>query len=384
MKEAGHNETYMLQLDTLRAIAVVLVIISHWFSQDHFLNRYTDNGVLGVTLFFVLSGYLITGILLKSKSSIEKGGSIKEALKTFYVRRALRIFPVYYLLLLVLLLFNIANIKESFLWHFFYLSNVHAWYTSRFPGWLSHFWSLSVEEQFYLFWPAIVLFIPRSKLIPFFITSIILSTVFRVFVSSPPFHFERFLLPGSFDSFCIGGLLAFGQQGSKNWYTWTRSNLSKLFILSFGLFLAYHAIQKKLEKPSSDYVFLGSYFLIISTMFGLVIMKCSIGVKNRFLKPVLNNKFLIYLGKISYGLYLYHNFIPYFYNLELPEFLGPFTMYVVQSLRFIILLVLATFSWYVIEKPLLKFKKRFDYKNASLKEHKEIERTRRMAFVDSK
>src|SRR5687767_3808258 len=106
------NRFYMPQLDALRAFAVFLVIISHWFSREHIVNRYTDNGTLGVTLFFVLSGYLITGILLKNKNSIEQGGSIKSALKTFYIRRSLRIFPVYYLLIFVLLIFNVADIQR--------------------------------------------------------------------------------------------------------------------------------------------------------------------------------------------------------------------------------------------------------------------------------
>src|SRR6476620_2899804 len=99
----GTNKVYYRQLDTLRAFAVGMVLLSHWFSPKHIINKYTLNGTLGVTLFFVLSGFLITGILLRTKTSIENRLSLREAFKTFYIRRSLRIFPVYYLLLFILL-----------------------------------------------------------------------------------------------------------------------------------------------------------------------------------------------------------------------------------------------------------------------------------------
>ena len=107
----SNNLEYFSQLDSLRAIAVIMVIISHWFSNEHFLNRFTANGVNGVTLFFVLSGFLITGLLLKSKYKVEEGSSMWSAFKVFYMRRSLRIFPVYYLLLFISLVFNLASLS---------------------------------------------------------------------------------------------------------------------------------------------------------------------------------------------------------------------------------------------------------------------------------
>src|SRR5438105_11085010 len=109
-KRAG----YMPQLDSLRAFAVLLVIISHWFSRQHFLNRFADNCILGVTLFFVLSGYLITNILLANKNVIDNGGLLGSAYKTFYIRRSLRIFPIYYLLIIILFSLNFSDIGKSF------------------------------------------------------------------------------------------------------------------------------------------------------------------------------------------------------------------------------------------------------------------------------
>ena len=141
------HKGYMPQLDTLRAFAVLLVIISHWMPAENILNRYLYNGISGVTLFFVLSGFLITGILLKSKEKIDAGGSMKQALKTFYIRRSLRIFPLYYLVICIAWIFNESGIRENFGWHFFYLSNFYFWKHWHWQEHLSHLWSLSVEEQ---------------------------------------------------------------------------------------------------------------------------------------------------------------------------------------------------------------------------------------------
>jgi peptidoglycan/LPS O-acetylase OafA/YrhL len=360
---------YMPQLDSLRAFAVLLVIISHWFSHDHLFNRYFANGILGVTLFFVLSGYLITGILLRSKTSIENGGSMKAAFKSFYVRRSLRIFPIYYLLLFVLLIINVADIQKSFSWHFFYLSNFYFWVKGAFGGNLSHFWSLAVEEQFYLFWPALIFFVPRSKLVTTFIALIVFSTIFRLVILNPPAHMGRFLMPASLDSFCIGALLAYGQQQSNNWYKWIAANFSILLLALSAIFIGYTFCQARIPFAAKDYVFLSSYFLLISLIFGLIILRCSVGVNNKVVKVVMNNKALIYLGKISYGLYLYHNLIPYFYNIHLAGFLSTYSYYIVQVIRLLALIGLSTLSWYVIEKPLLKLKDRFAYKPKEV--HKE-------------
>lgn len=144
MNKKERPVNYMPQLDALRAFAVLLVIISHWFNEEHFLNRYSQNGSLGVTLFFGLSGFLITGILLRNKKQVEGGNSTSRACKIFYARRALRIFPVYFLLLFILLAFNIASIRESFSWHFFYGSDFFFWLKGTFEDLLSHLWFLAV------------------------------------------------------------------------------------------------------------------------------------------------------------------------------------------------------------------------------------------------
>jgi peptidoglycan/LPS O-acetylase OafA/YrhL len=350
------SSVFYPQLNSLRAIAVLLVIISHWFSEAHILNRFSDNGVLGVTLFFVLSGFLITGILLKSKQKMEQGTHFGNAFKIFYIRRSLRIFPVYYLLLFVLVLLNIAGIRESFGWHFFYCSNFYFWLQGAFAGQLSHLWSLAVEEQFYILWPAVVLLIPKRLLAHAFVTGIITGVFFRLLIVSDTNEMGRILMPSSLDSFCIGGLLAYGREKETGWYT-QYINRQRLYV--FGAFVLLFIVHLPFFQDLPPYFKQCMYLFFISVAFGILIDRSTNSVETPILKQVLNNKCLLYIGKISYGIYLFHNFIPYFFELKISWIPDDLVMYVVQMLRFIVLLLISTASWYLIEQPILKIKNRF-------------------------
>jgi peptidoglycan/LPS O-acetylase OafA/YrhL len=353
-QKSGHR--YYPQLDSLRAIAVILVIFSHWFSKNHFINRYSENGILGVTLFFVLSGFLITGILLKSKEKIATGDSAISAFKVFYIRRALRIFPVYYVLLFVLLLLNLADISKTFWWHFYYGSNVYYYLKGAFAGNLSHLWSLSVEEQFYLIWPAVILLIPRGFLTPVFIVGIVAGIGFRLLMINDTNVMGRFLMPGSLDSFCIGGLLAFGRENTIGWYTQYLQSQKLFVVVAFILLFVVHMPFFR-DLPRSVSQSMSLFF--ISIAFGILIDRATFSIEVPILKQVLNNQVLLYIGKISYGIYLYHNFIPYFFDLKIEWMPDLLVMYVIQFLRFSFLVILSTFSWYVVEKPFLRIKDRF-------------------------
>lgn len=352
------HEQYFPQLDSLRAIAVLLVIISHWFANEHFLNRYIANGILGVTLFFVLSGFLITGILLKSKTKLETGGSLGRAFKVFYVRRSLRIFPVYYLLLVVLFFFNIASIRESFWWHFFYSSNFYFWIKDAFAGSLSHLWSLAVEEQFYLLWPALILLIPQRYFIKVLLAGVIIGSIFRLLFVTDVSDMARLLMPASLDSFCIGGLLAYGRTTELNWYKKYLQKQTIFIFFAFGLITLVHfPFFKQLPRALNSSL----YFLFISVAFGILINRVSYSVNTPVIKHILNNKVLLYIGKISYGVYLFHNFMPYFYGVKI-SFISPnLSLYAIQLFRFFILITLASLSWHFIEKPFLSLKKRYEF-----------------------
>lgn len=145
------------QLDSVRAFAAIAVILHHEgpFPRMPF---FRDLGNDGVARFFVLSGFLITGILLRARDDAERGGvGVAAVLRAFYARRSLRIFPLYYLVLFALVAFGVANIRQSAAWHALYLSNVLSARNGHYVFPL-HFWSLSVEEQFYFGWAPVALF----------------------------------------------------------------------------------------------------------------------------------------------------------------------------------------------------------------------------------
>lgn len=361
--QAGVSKGYMPQLDTLRTFAVLLVIVAHWLPAENLLNRYSPNGIWGVTLFFVLSGFLITGILLKSKEQIETGSSVKAALKTFYIRRSLRIFPLYYLVIFVAWIFNESGIRENFLWHFFYASNFYFWKAQHWQEHLSHLWSLSVEEQFYLFWPALVLFVPRKCLPALFVAAIATAVLYRLQTRSQWSDFARFLTPGSLDSFGLGALLAYGLRYRTRWFALVQQVRMPLTLLSFLVFLLAPVALGKIQGnfPVYSFWFYGLYFPAISLFFALLIYHAAAGISHPLLAPVFNNRMLIYLGKISYGLYLLHNFVPVLGDIPFPGFLEPFSFFLTQLLRLLLLVAVCSLSWYLFEKPILALKERFHY-----------------------
>ena len=344
------------KLDSLRALAVILVIISHWFSGNHFFNRYTNNGTLGVTLFFVLSGFLITGILINYKTKLQTNQkSIGKALGVFYFRRSLRIFPIYYLLLIFILVTHLPSFKDELCWHFFYVSNVYFWIKGSFQGFFSHLWSLAVEEQFYLIWPLLILVTTIKKLKYILLISVLGAFLYRIWAISDANEMARFLLPGSFDSFAIGGIFAFAHKGifrlSSKWME-TRVK----WILGF-IFLAFS--QAWMFVPTSKNWNLAVYLLVLSVAFGWMILASCEVKENQKKSFILENRNIMYLGKISYGLYLYHNFIPYLYDFEVIGVPAVLSLYFSQLLRFSLLILIASFSWFLIEKPLLKFKNQY-------------------------
>jgi peptidoglycan/LPS O-acetylase OafA/YrhL len=142
------------ELDSLRAFAVLAVVWSHSSNINIGIS-----GFQGVLLFFVISGFLITGILLNARAAEASPWSV---LYAFYARRFLRIFPIYYAVLFVALAVGFPSVRDAIGWHLAYLSN---WYFA-YQGFdkVSHLWSLAVEEQFYLVWPWLVLLVPSAAL----------------------------------------------------------------------------------------------------------------------------------------------------------------------------------------------------------------------------
>lgn len=347
----------MPQLDTLRAFSLFLVLLGHWISKDYWIHKFPI-GIAGVTIFFVLSGFLITGILLRSKDSFDSGNhNLLYYLKHFYIRRTIRIFPVYYFTLIVLFILNFENIREIILWFVFYISNYLMYIKMDWTGAMSHFWTLAVEEQFYLFWPLIILFTPKKYLLKIIFLFILTGIFFRGFNylinDRTEYHtmFSYMLTLSCIDAFALGG-----------WLAYIRNYIDGLFELLKGKYiflligtLLFIVINMFFEINIVD-VSMFKFCIAVIALF--MVSKLSTGFKGK-LKYIFENKFLMYLGKISYGMYIFHTFVPYIYeSLGLPFFNSMLIMFLIYLF---ILIVISSLSWIILEKPINNLKRKFSY-----------------------
>lgn len=293
MTERAFNIAYSAQLDSLRAFAVAGVLYSHfWMPQ-------TQWGHWGVRLFFVLSGFLITAILLHAQETAAPGQSRLHIWKAFYIRRALRIFPAYYLLLTVVALSS-EEARGQMIWHSLYGSNLLFAVSNDWGYWpLSHLWSLSVEEQFYLLWPFIALLVPGRLLIPVLALLVISAVGFRLALADLPDGPAKYVhVFSALDGFGIGGLLAVLER--------RKLRGRGLLIGLFGLALLAVGFQVSLQfRPVSAWFYYVFNDLILLAPMAALVLACRMGLGGPW-GMVFNNAVLRYLGRISYGIYLFH------------------------------------------------------------------------------
>ena len=366
----------MTQLDSLRALALFGVMIEHFVPEsiyDSFISSWQSASPIewgsGVTLFFVISGFLITGILLRCRDII---GATKQStvftLQRFYIRRFLRIFPIYYLTLVVAAII-FKKVRSDFIWHLTYTTNIMVFVQDSFDAYATHFWTLAIEEQFYLLWPLIILLLPQRQ---------ILKAIFITIALAPLFRFIGFyglnlsitqigVFPvASLDALGLGALLAFYTHNHDR-FKQVKRNLCK-----FGLWVC---LPLMISFIIISFVFRGTVLLnvlirptILSIFFVWLVSSAAKGfdgILGRFLEL----KPLVFIGKISYGIYIYHNFMNPIYGI-VSWHLGLSNS--IPLLIVIILKVIASFaiaipSWFFIEKPINNFKKHFSYKKAAYK-----------------
>src|SRR5690606_409004 len=200
---------YMPQLDALRALAAFGVFVQHFVASGNVFATTIPLGDLGVRLFFVLSGFLITGILLTARANVAQSRlSLGAVVGHFYARRFLRLAPLYFVFLALMFLV-IPEVRTHAPWFLGYAQNVHFAVEDEFTV-APHLWTLAVEEQFYLFWPLVVLLVPAKRLLPVVAAIAALGVVSRL--AAPLFgltHFQASMLtPSHFDSLGLGALLA--------------------------------------------------------------------------------------------------------------------------------------------------------------------------------
>jgi peptidoglycan/LPS O-acetylase OafA/YrhL len=350
--------------DGLRAIAVLMVFLQHRLFGD-----VGEIGHLGVWIFFALSGFLIIGILSSQRARIESGGSRFGAeLRRFLFRRTVRIFPIYYLMLVVmsvLMAFGFASpeLAGGMPFHFAYLSNFWIGSVLRYwPGRYSHLWSLAIEEQFYLVMaPLLLLLTVRwHRAACWTIVAVGLAALLTMRVAhwdeitiyTHPLSNFWLLAAGG-----VGGLMTASERGRLR--AWLGHGLT-LFALSVGV------IGLCAAEPMWNSVDSPLLFAAISAVYGIGIaaLVCSIACcRNEVVIGLLQTGWLAGLGRISYGFYLYHNLIPDLTrNRHAEAFFGGAVPVWAHALgigaSFAISLGIALLSWRFIEEPILRLKTR--------------------------
>ncbi|MCC9165458.1 acyltransferase family protein [Pontibacter harenae] len=353
---------YFKQLDAVRALAVMLVIVSHWLPFP-ILQK---GGFVGVNIFFVLSGFLITNILFDNKKEAEETGTSKlVAFKNFFFRRALRILPAYYftvILVYFLSRYFKLGVDSELPYLLTFTTNIHFYNLKYFGDLTAHCWSLAVEEQFYFLWPWVILYTNKKYILPVILAFILTGTISQLFIT----NFEYGYLPTytCFDAFGLGALLAWVLAYKPHLLGKAYKALHLLVILSMLLLAG--KLSGSLNIPVPIRTFVSVIALCVITF----LVHQGQAKKYRF-SSLFNNKRLLFIGKISYGLYLYHIPIPYvvwaFARLINPYFPYLTDNYLYFALANISLLCLLPWlSWMCIEKPFLNLKKYFSYKKASI------------------
>jgi peptidoglycan/LPS O-acetylase OafA/YrhL len=355
--------THVKGLNGLRALAVVLVFLSHKAHVDAI-----DTGKLGVWLFFLISGYLIIGELHRNRLRVEAQNARRDAVVyVFFMKRMLRIFPVYYLLLIALTIahasFYQREVDLGLAWHYAFLSDV--WIGLVHDGWagtVSHFWSLAVEQQFYLIAPFALVFTRASRHFVLCAATVVGGAVAHLALyahgASAPLVYA--LSPWNFALIALGGTAAVaGAPDAKESSRSTLANVAALFaglagIVAFGLMRADFAGSLTSLMPGLLDIGLALSLFVVF----LWIVHC----QDSALVAALDVRALAYLGTISYGFYLFHNLIPsrlgvdptLYDRMHVPL---PMQEVLPVAMQFAIAVLLAHLSWQLLEKRLLEWKK---------------------------
>lgn len=356
------TQSHNPQVDGLRALAIAAVLYAHFFAEETMLGHF------GVRLFFVLSGYLITRILLGARDADQfKMGA---SLKTFYARRVLRIFPAYYLMLLLSFGLGAVEERSSLKWFVLYLSNfLYSWRDAWNPWVVGHSWTLAIEEQFYALWPLLVFFVPRHRLVHVFWGTVLFSVAYRFALplTYEPNLARDLLPPASFDALAVGGLLALHRSRAG-------AILPRGGPIVAALMTAIFAMAWITPVTSPSLLF-AKWVVLEIVPLPLFVMLIAGAVRGFSGLPgvILAHPAVCYVGRISYGMYLYH-FIVLWIALRLSDDWAPIAT---SGLPRLIVctagtLALATLSWFAVEKPVLKFKSRFPYPKSGVRAEKQV------------
>ncbi|MFM2359182.1 MAG: hypothetical protein RLY16_1175 [Bacteroidota bacterium] len=355
MSKAAHKQ--LPNLDAVRALAALIVVVSHIELQKKELGLSNirevvkNFGSIGVTIFFVLSGFLITYLLFKEHASKSKIG-----IKSFYFRRILRIWPLYFVVLLFGVLVYPRGVDSTgIVLSVFFLPNI-AFMLEKLPGLIDPIWSLGVEEQFYMFHPH---FFRQLKIKNIFNTLIGMFVFFYALkFAASFFHWEmvsKVMYKARFDCMMLGGITSMWivnyLHGEEHFKTIIRPNFAFAKPFQIALFSFYVIYLVAAVYKASLY---NDQFLSILTAAVLANLafnpNCVVSLENRF---------LIFIGKISFGLYLLHKF-PVELMIRSTQWLGiekiAYQNIFIYSGSLVLAILLAYLSFHYYEAYFLKLK----------------------------
>ncbi len=357
----------------------------HRVAIDRITLRITGVGWSGVDLFFVLSGFLITGILYDSRT---KAGRY---LRTFYARRALRIFPIYYGLLIVLMLLfpvmapsarqSVDALVDNRFWYYTYAVNMRALFDQPFTLDFSitgHLWSLAVEEQFYLIWPAVVLVAGRRGLMRACLVAMIAAPLLRVVLDASGHSSvqPRALMPARLDTLAVGAAVALVVRDPGGLARLARF-VRPVAAVTGAILVALYVVRDGLRQEDVWVETLG--LSALAFFWGSLLVGVLLAVPNSKLATTFRNPVLRWFGRYSYALYLVH--LPVaalvYLRFDIPaavvtvsgsQLPGTIVFWVVAGG---ISAVVSVLSWHLIEKQFLSLKSAFPYSTVELRSNPE-------------
>ncbi|MCW6537153.1 acyltransferase family protein [Sphingomonas lycopersici] len=325
---------YSPSLDGLRAVAVALVMASH------FTWGRLPGGWVGVTLFFVLSGYLITKILVQE---LDSTGTLN--LQRFYLKRFLRLSPALALVLAASLVIAILTAKldsavEAALFAGSYTMNFNRAFGLGEEGALGHTWSLAIEEQFYLLWPLMLLFVVKRRRIRLLLTAISIIVAWRFYLIVDGAEVQRIYngFDTRADALLVGCLLALVEK-SIPYRAWMP------YVAIVTLFGCYIAL-----KADASFIWAGGLFA--ATLASAALIKCT--VVDGWARVFLTFKPFVFVGKLSYGLYLWH----YMLLISAIRFQQDDNRVLYVTAVAVVSIGLAIASYFLVELPFNKLKDR--------------------------
>lgn len=362
MTDVAPGRQYYPALDGLRGAAILMVVIFHNFGFTH----YFFFGWLGVDLFFVLSGFLITEILLRT---LGQPGYFRN----FYLRRMLRIFPLYYLLLVICLIIlpaipalhdKMQYYKEHQWWYWLYLQNwLYVLHPPEQNNLLLHLWSLAIEEQFYLVWPLTILLIKKPRILLWIVLGLLVAVMITrsmLWVTNTEgLSFFNLYIFTRIDGICLGCALALIRKIRPDF---VRINTGIIILIFSALNFGFFFLNRVHSFSFPYYPFIG--YTTFAILFTILVDEA---VSNRpgFVITIFKNPVLKFFGTVSYGFYIIHWPIYKFTYPVLLDWLKPYwspdgkgaqliSALIATTLGFLLSIV----SYYFFERRFLRIKER--------------------------